>query len=171
MSEEPQIVERSEQPYVAIHSTVAMSRLAEVMPPLFPEVFAWLGEHRIAPAGAPFCKYDVIDMSADLVIEVGVPVAEAVVGDARVKPGVLPAGRYVTVTHVGHPQGLEQATAELLTWARERGIEWDSFSAADGEHWASRLEFSMTDPAQEPDMHRWRTELAFLVKDGSNSAG
>lgn len=53
-------------------------------------------------------------MSADLVIEVGVPVAEAVVGVARVTAGVLSSGRYVTVTHVGHPQGLEQATAQLL---------------------------------------------------------
>jgi hypothetical protein len=28
-----------------------------------PEVLGWLGARRIAPAGAPFLKYDVIDMA------------------------------------------------------------------------------------------------------------
>ncbi|MFC7479362.1 hypothetical protein ACFQX7_03825 [Luedemannella flava] len=52
-----------------------------------PEVFGWLGERGIAPADAPFFKYDVIDMAATLVIEVGVPVAEPVEGRATSSRG------------------------------------------------------------------------------------
>jgi effector-binding domain-containing protein len=165
LSDEPQIVQRPEQRYVGIEATVPMNRLAEMMPPLFPEVFAWLDERKIAPAGAPFCKYDVIDMARDLVIEVGVPVDAEVTGDTRVKAGVLPAGRYATMTYVGHPDGLERATAQLLAWAEQAGLQWDVIEADDGEHWGSRLEISDSDPETEPDMNLWRTELAFRLKD------
>jgi len=42
-------------------------------------------------------------MMRELEVEAGVPVAVAVHGDAQVSSGVLPAGRYATLTHVGHP--------------------------------------------------------------------
>ena len=48
------------------------------MPPLNQEVFAWLGGGGAAPAGAPFWKYNVIDMAREIEIEAGVPVAAAV---------------------------------------------------------------------------------------------
>jgi hypothetical protein len=53
----------------------------------------WLAAHGAAPAGAPFLKYNVIDMARQLEIEAGVPVATAVDGDSRVLSGILPAGR------------------------------------------------------------------------------
>lgn len=56
---------------------------------------------------------------------VGVPVFQLVVGDGEVRAGVLPAGRYAAVAHVGHPDTLEQATRELLDWAAARGLAWD----------------------------------------------
>ena len=34
-----------------------------------------------------------------------------------------------------------------------------------GERWTSRLEWYLTDPAQEPDMTKWQTELAFRLAD------
>jgi len=165
MSDDPQIIERSEQPYVAIAASVNVNQIGDTLPPLLPEVFAWLDEHGIASAGAPFFKYDIIDMAETLVIEAGVPVEVAVVGDDRVTAGSLTAGRYATVAHVGHPDGLEQATADLLEWAHQRGLEWDVVEADDGEHWASRLEIYLSDPVEEPDMNAWRTELAFRLRD------
>jgi DNA gyrase inhibitor GyrI len=68
-----------------------------------PEVFGWLAARSLAPAGAPFFKYNVIDMMRELEVELGVPVATAVDGDGSVVSGVLPAGRYATLMHVGHP--------------------------------------------------------------------
>jgi effector-binding domain-containing protein len=170
-AEGPRIIERAEQRYVGISATASMQLLGDVMPPLFPEVIGWVEDHGISPAGPAFCKYDVIDMATQLTIEVGVPTAETVEADSRVRYGVLPAGRYATVVHVGHPDSLEQATRELLAWAESSGLEWDSFEADDGEHWAGRLEFYLSDPAEEPDMNKWRTELAFLLKDGSSFNG
>ena len=163
MSSAPEIVTRAEQPYVAIRTQVTMQDLGTVVPPLNQEVFAWLGARGTAPAGAPFWKYNVIDMAAKLEIEAGAPVAAAVAGDDRVVSGVLPAGRYATLTHVGHPSELYAATEALLDWAAEQGLTWDMSPGVNGEQWACRLETYLTDPSQEPDMSKWVTQLAFKL--------
>jgi len=163
MSSAPEIVTRPEQPYVAIRTQVTMEDLGMVVPPLNQEVFAWLSARGAASAGAPFWKYNVIDMAAKLEIEAGAPVAAAVAGDDRVVSGVLPAGRYAELTHVGHPSELMAATKALLDWAAEQGQTWDVTPGADGDLWACRLENYLTDPSQEPDMSKWVTQLAFKL--------
>jgi effector-binding domain-containing protein len=161
----PEIVTRAEQPYAAIKARVTMSELGGLGARLG-EVFAWLGARGVAPAGPPFFKYNVIDMMRELEVEAGVPVAAAVDGDADVLSGVLPAGRYATVTHVGHPDKLVDATKALLDWAAGMGLKWDISPGENGEErWGSRLEFYVTDPSDEPDMNNWETELAFRLAD------
>ena len=163
MSSAPEIMTRAAQPYVAIRTQVTMQDLGTVVPPLNQEVFAWLGARGAATAGPPFWKYNVSDMMRELEIEAGVPVAAAVAGDDRVMAGVLPAGRYATLTHVGHPSELMAATKALLDWAAEQGLTWDVTPSEDGERWACRLESYLTDPSQEPDMSKWMTQLAFKL--------
>ncbi len=161
MTTEPEITALPERPYVAIPASVTMAALGTVVPPLNGEVFGWLAARGIAPAGPPFWRYNVIDMARNLEVEAGCPVAEPVAGDGRVVAGVLPAGRYATLRHVGHPSTLVAATGELLDWASAKGLKWD----ADGERWGARLEIYLTDPAIEPDMNKWVTELAFRLAD------
>ena len=163
MSDNPEIAERAEQPYVAIQADVTMQELPGLAD-RFGEVFGWLAEHGVAPAGPPFFRYNVIDMARLLKVEAGVPVPAAVEGDDRVIAGVLPAGRYGTAIHVGPYDGLIGAVDDLLRWADSRGLEWDKSSAGDGEHWNCRLEIYLTDPSQEPDPARWETRLAFRLK-------
>ncbi len=81
MNLEPQIQQRAEQPYAGIRMPVTMASLADAVDSGFPELFGWLQEHGIAPAGPPFIRYLVIDMEAGLEIELGVPVAAAVEPD------------------------------------------------------------------------------------------
>jgi effector-binding domain-containing protein len=134
-----------------------------VRPGLLPEVFGWLGQRGSTPAGAPFWKYNLIDMERQLEVEVGVPVGGPMTGDDRVLAGVLPAGKYATLRHVGHPAGLLDATKALLDWAAQQGLSWDVTETAAGERWGGRLEIYETDPAQEPDMDKWETKLAFRL--------
>jgi effector-binding domain-containing protein len=129
------------------------------------EVFGWLGARGLGPAGAPFFKYNLIDMERELEVEAGVPVAAAVDGDDQVISGVLPAGRYATLTHVGHPSELVKVTGALLDWAATQGLRWDMSPADGGERWGCRLEIYLTDPSQEPDMSKWETQLAFRLAD------
>lgn len=164
MSAEPQIVTRAEQPYVAIRGQVSMAEIA-AFAPRTGEVYAWLGARGVAPAGPPFLKYNVIDMARQLEIDNAVPVAAPVNGDGDVIAGVVPAGRYATLAHVGHPSELAGATKALLDWAAGQGLTWDVSPSAGGDRWGSRLEIYLTDPREEPDMSKWVTELAFRLAD------
>ena len=164
MSAAPEIVTRPEQPYVAIRGHVTMAEIG-AFAVRTPEVFAWLGTHGLPPAGPPFLKYNLIDMMRQLEIDNGVPVAAPVDGDGDMVSGVLPAGRYATLTYVGHPSELIGPTKALLDWAAAQGLTWDMSPDSDGERWSSRLEISLTDPRQEPDLSKWVTQLAFRLAD------
>lgn len=160
MSQLPQIEHRDAQPYAGIPVNVSMQGLAGAVDHAFPELFGWLAERSLTPAGAPFIRYLKVDMGSELEIELGVPVATEPTGDERVRAGVLPAGRYITLLHVGPYDGLVQANAALQQWAQERGISWQM---DDDSRWRGRVERYLTDPAQQPDPSEWETELAYLA--------
>jgi effector-binding domain-containing protein len=164
MSAVPKIVTRAEQRYMAIRERVTMEELGG-LGARFGEVFAWLGARGLEPAGPPFFRYIVIDMTRQLEVEAGVPVATAVDGDDRVVADVLPAGRYATLTHVGPPSELIGVNKTLLVWADAQGLRWDMSPGDNGERWGSRLEIYLTDPSEEPDMSKWQTQLAFRLAD------
>src|SRR5919199_1759232 len=92
-------------------------------------------------------------------------VAEPMSSDGRIAAGTLPAGRYATLRHTGHPSTLVEATRLLLEWAAERTLAWDVAPSPDGDRWAARVELYLTDPQTEPDMNKWMTELAFRLAD------
>lgn len=158
------IVTRLAQPYVAIRCVVTMQTMS-VAADRIPDVLGWAADRGVVPSGAPFFRYLVIDMEADVEIEVGVPVDRGVDGDGEVTAGVLPGGRYAVVEVTGHPDRLVEATADLLDRARDDGLVWDRVDTDRGEAWGCRLEVYPTDPREEPDMDRWRTELVFRLAD------
>lgn len=157
----PRTETRPARPYAFVRFTVTMSQMKTPADQGFPLLFAYLAEQGVAPTDAPFFNYRRIDMATTLDVEAGVPVDRAAADGERVKFGELPAGDYVTLTHKGHYDGLYDATAMLIGWAKERGIGWDMHEAADGDHFACRLEIYETDPSAEPDPAKWVTRLAF----------
>jgi len=162
---EPELIQRSAQPYVSITSLARMGQLGIQLGPKIGEVFGWLAARGTAPAGPPFWKYNVIDMDGDMEVEVGVPTADHLDGDEQVQPHVLPAGHYVLAHHVGHPDTLEDATRQLLEWGEANGITWDVADSPDGDRWVARVEEYLSNPDDEPDMDKWRTNLIFKVAD------
>jgi effector-binding domain-containing protein len=161
---EPKLEDRSAQPYVAIRTQATMQELDTVIPQRLGEVFAWLGKQGIAPAGAPFIRYLVIDMDALLDSELGVPVAIALSGDGRISAGVLPAGRYAWLVYTRIDRGIE-ANAALLDWGAEKGLVWDTWAAENGDGFGARLESFLTDPNEEPDRAKWETEVAIRLAE------
>ncbi len=161
MGESPTIETRMDQPYAAIPVKVRMDELGSVVPPLTGRVIGWLAARSITPVGPPFWRYVVVDMDAELELETGVAIASPIEGNEEIRAGVLPAGRYATVVHTGHPDTLVTATGDLLEWAVERGLEWD----ADGRTWGCRLEEYLSDPDEVHDMRDWQTRLAFRLRD------
>ena len=164
METEPEVSQRAAQPYAGICRWIPMDAVGSVADRI-PEIFAWLGARGVAPAGPPFFRYHVIDMERQLQVEAGVPVETPVGDEGEVRAGTLPAGRFVVMTHTGAPDTLMAATAELLGWAEARGLAWDVSQTDTGESWGCRVEFYLTDPAEQPDLSKWQTQLAFRLAD------
>jgi hypothetical protein len=160
------VVQRTAVPYAAIAIALPMEKLGSAAP-LNGAVFGWLAQQDVAPAGPPFWKYNVIDMAGQLELEVGVATETPATADDRVSVGELPAGRYLETTYHGHPDGLLQATSELLAHADAQGLIFDKADSPKGERWAARLEYYLSDPDQQPDMTQWDTVLSFKLADGS----
>jgi effector-binding domain-containing protein len=165
MKHEPQIQQRAAQPYVGIRKLITMEGFAEAVDTGFPEVFGWLAKHGVTLVGPPFIRYLVIDMEAELEIELAVPVGREAESDGRVRSEVLPAGRYVTLRHVGPFDGLTATNATLQQWAQERGITFDSWDTDRGSAWRGRVEHFLTDPTTEPDRVKWEVDVAYFIRE------
>lgn len=154
---DPQIDLRPAQQYLGI-----TGKITEGVPAFvdraFPELFGWLAEHSVEPAGPPFVRYSEVDGDGQPVeLEVGVPVNGGVQGDERVRQSALPAGRYLTYVHVGPYRSetlpdLAAARKRLLTWAEGHGLEP-----------LSCIEHFRIGPVEEPDFTKWETEFAYLI--------
>lgn len=158
----PSLVERPALPYVAIREEVTIP-FGPVIDKTMPEVAGWLQGRGIQRLGPAVFRYTVIDMPR-LEIELGFAPEQVVAGEGRVIGGVLPAGRYATLTHWGHYDHLMDATAVLVGWAKEKGIAWDSTSDAAGEHFASRFELYPNGPMDTPDPDKWETQIFIKVR-------
>jgi hypothetical protein len=106
-------------------------------------------------------------MAANMDIELGIPVATAMPGDARVSAGVIPAGRYGSLTYTG--DGIK-ANKALLDWAAEHGIGWDRWDDEKGDAFRARIETYLTNPDEEPNRAKWQTEVAIRLADDQASS-
>ncbi|MFE3640020.1 GyrI-like domain-containing protein [Streptomyces sp. NPDC059169] len=162
---QPTVVQRPEQTYVGVRRSVRMDRFGLVAD-RFPEVFGWLLSYDAAPVGAPFFRFYAIDTGGDTLVEAGVPVSAPPEPEGDIVVGTIPAGRYATLVHAGHPHGLLDNIGRLREWAAARGLAWDLITEPGGvERWGCRLESYLTDPRVEPDMSKWEMELAFRLAD------
>lgn len=158
----PRIVERASQPYVAMRRTVRMP-FSDVVDATMPKLWAWIGAHRVEPAGPPFIKYNVIDMARELEIEFGAPTSTVLAPDDEVVTGTLPSGRYATVTYHGDYDDLVEVNAVLIGWCNLHRQELDMHPTPRGDRFACRLEIYPNDPRQVPDPANWETVLMFKL--------
>jgi RNA polymerase sigma-70 factor (ECF subfamily) len=164
---EPQIQERAAQPYLAIACEITDGVPAAV-DRAFPELYGWLAEHGIVPAGTHFIRTLELDRAGEpLVLEVGAPVANSAAADGRIHAGLLPAGRYVTAVHAGPYRSetspdLGAARAAVVTWMTGQGIAW-GHPTDRGTALLCCVEHFHVGPPDEPDFTKWETELTYLI--------
>ncbi len=117
MSEQPVLTRRDAQPYVAIATAVTIDGFDDVEG-LTDEMFAWMEQHGVVRSGWPFVRIVTSDMSAELDIEVGVPVDSATNSDERFVVGSIPEGTYVTLFYTAKDDHDHyQANVDLQAWA------------------------------------------------------
>jgi hypothetical protein len=153
----PKLAERAATHFAAVAAEVHIPFEAAIGP-LMDEAAGYLDRTGVAGFGPALFLYDVVQMPR-LDMRFGFVTPEPVAGDDRVRPGVLPAGRYVTVTYTGPYDDLESVTAVVIGWAKQKGVEWDSTAGPDGERFAARFEIYLNGPMDEPDPQKWETEI------------
>ena len=167
---EPRVEARKAQHYVAIPIKVSLQNWDNAIPLVY-EVMRWLEQHNIERAGVPFFRYWVVgDLSKDFVMEVGVPVPQAVQGDDRVKAGSIPAGTYATLLHHGNPYGINETHQKLKAWGEAQGLHIKSEHRDEQEVFSGVFDFYQTNPAEEPNPSRWTTEVAHLLVEKAPKA-
>jgi effector-binding domain-containing protein len=150
---------------MGIRTQVTIQQVGPIIPQLLDEIFPWLAKEGIQDAGPAFIRYHVIDMAAQLDVEVGVPVAASTAGNSRILPGLLPAGRYASLIYTGAKNGIK-GNAALLQWAAEQSLKLDKWQTEKGDAFGARVEFLLTGPDEEADPAKWQTGVAIRLADG-----
>jgi effector-binding domain-containing protein len=149
------VEDREPQPVLSIRRNVAVAELAQAQGKSLGALWRLLHGRGLVPVGPPFVRYHTFG-ETETDVEVGVPVADGVTGDAPVEAGVLPGGAAITTWHLGSHDSLADAYGRLTTWLNEHrreagGAPWEVYWWID----ASRE----PDPATWPPPTEWRTEL------------
>jgi effector-binding domain-containing protein len=107
------------QSVASVRDTVPVTGISQ----LFGEIFAYLGQHRINPAGPPISiYYDQEFHEQETDIEIAVPVAGSVPAGNRVKPSELPAVEHMAcIVHEGSYEAIGGTYGQLLSWVEANG--------------------------------------------------
>src|SRR5258708_4450500 len=127
--EEPRVVRRAAADYLGIRTVTPFRGMLRVRDDLMSELNDWLTAHQI-DAGPFFLRLHVIDMEGPMDLEVGAVTKGSIAGGARVRPGVLPAGGYATLTYRDHAR---RANRALTEWASANGVEFDRSDDQNGD--------------------------------------
>ena len=153
MAIEVTIQELEPQTTLGIRETCRQSELPATMDRIFGELWAYLERVGQQPAGPAFTRY-YAETPDSFSFEAGFPLAEPVPCEGRMGLGELPGGRAAVTTHVGPYEGLAQVYPALEAWIEQQG------HTANGAPW----EVYVTDPSQEPDSSKWRTDLIWPIR-------
>lgn len=156
------VEQRPEIPYMGIRFVHPFAGMFKQIDSAKKELTRWFKEQGIKPAGPPLLRYHVIDMRGEMDLEYGIPVETLLLGDDRVKPATLPAGRYASLIYSG---GGLQGNKTLIEGSRAQGLEFDRWDTEQGDNFRCRYEMFLTDPKVEPRKTKWEIEVAIKLVD------
>jgi effector-binding domain-containing protein len=159
----PRIVTHAAQPVLVRHAAIAMDELDSAGPACLDAVQDWMTGQGTLPIGPGFFRYDLINMAGQMGMAFGYPVAPSTKGEGDILAETLPAGRYISVRHHGHPDELYDVTIMLIEWSKVRQIDWDVEETAQGDRFAARLELFEQSPGDPSD--DWVTEIRIRLRD------
>jgi len=161
---EPKIEARAEQPYMGIRLWIPSKDLSTWTTKLLKELRKWMTAEGLEATGPAFHRFYVITMGTEFDLEVGVPVTSLVTGDDRVKPNIIPAGRYAELTYTGRNNAYKGNKA-LVEWARGNGVAWDRWDDPRGDAFRCRYESYLSDRLTDPDKATWGTNVAIKINE------
>jgi len=139
---------REEQPTAVAATTLDVPQIGPWLATTYHSVFSFLTSHGLSPAGPAFARYHRLGEDR-FEIEAGFPVGEAIQGEGEIHASSLPGGMFATTVHVGPYEAMEPAYEAVASWVEDQ----------DGERTGDPWEVYFSDPQEEPDPARWRTEI------------
>jgi effector-binding domain-containing protein len=152
----PSVVTQPDRYGLGLRTVTPFRGMFAVRDELMASLLAWF-EGRSLTAGTVYFRLHVVDMAGPMDIEVGVLTDGPQEGDERVRPTLLPGGRYATLVYVNHGM---RANRTLLGWAAAEGLRLDRADDPAGDRFGARYEAYLTDSRTERMKTKWRIELA-----------
>ena len=140
------------QDTAVVHRHCDVNEISTVMGEAFARVFETVTRAGGVPAGTVFSRYfDFADEMVDF--EAGIAVTAPFNGEGDVKASELGGCEAAVTIHVGPYDSLSRTYADLQAWIEAQGRKPG----------APMWEVYLTDPDQEPDRSKWRTEVYWPV--------
>jgi effector-binding domain-containing protein len=148
-------LETPEQRVLAIRSRVPQQDMPTVIGSAFAEIYGYLADLEVEPAGEPAVLYHSFGPEFDT--EIVVPVAREIPVTGRLVADVLPAATVAQTIHVGPYEKLGEAYEALRKWMEHQGFapagpvrEHYETGVADGlppEQYRTRIEMPIVEVA------------------------
>jgi effector-binding domain-containing protein len=142
------------KPAIVIRAQLRQDEMPAFFAQAYGELFAYAGRHGAMPDGFPFARYpDIATASVgdQITVEAGVTLPRTLDGEGRIEKIELPGGDCAVTEHIGPYGDMQPAYQALEAWMR------DNSRAPAAGPW----EVYHSDPAQEPDPQKWRTEIVW----------
>jgi effector-binding domain-containing protein len=138
-----------EQPTLAMRARVKVDDMSAFLGRAFAEVAAVIQQTGLDYAGPPYGRYVPVDGFAEFDVEAGFPVFGTPSSAGDVVVSTLPDGDVAVVEHLGPYDAMVPAYKALTDWVEQHD------STVAGTPW----EVYFSDPGEEPDPAKWRTEI------------
>lgn len=156
------IVDKPERPYLGLRFETPFDGMFALVAKALNELRKRAKESALSEQGPYFLRYYHCEMKKIMEVEVGLMTSSVLPDLGRLKPGILPKGRYATLVYRGNGLRANQA---LMKWARDGGIVFDPLVAGGVESYACRYEAYLTDHRVEPRKLLWDVELSIKIAD------
>lgn len=141
------------EPYACMSATTVPRNVGAELHRILPQVGQYLAANGFHSVGQPLARYyryerDAVEMDA------GIRVTSEAVGNETVTIKELPGGDVAVGVHLGPYDTLKRTHDALAAWLAQEGrtprdAPWEVY---------------VTDPMEEPDSSRWRTEIYWPVE-------
>lgn len=131
-----------------VRSILPLSEISGFLSQAFGAVAEAISTQQISPTGPPFAKYHPLE-DGKFSVEAGFATSRTVRTTGQVMASILPGGPAAVMTYIGPYDEMEGAYRELDDWISNQG------GSSTGDSW----EVYFSDPSQEPDPQKWRTEI------------
>jgi len=155
MSYEIHLRETKAQPAAAVRGRAAWADLGSFVAGALMEVFAVAGSQGVRFAGPAYGAYHNADSTeAEVDLEVGLPVADAIEPVGRVVASLIPGGLVATTVHCGRYEDIAPAYRALGEWVQDHGHE----------NAGPPREIYLVGPDQVQDPGALRTEIVWPIR-------